>query len=452
MTPTTPPSTVAHLREMNTNRQPDEALEVLQGLAPDERLQALLDMPAPKLAALLDGLGDERVARLVEYLEPGDAARILLRLSRSDAADVLEEMGPDDAADVMEEMGDAAVRGILIEMDPQQAAEIRQLMAYDPETAGGIMTPAFVAVHPTATVGAVVASLRQRAEDAETIYYVYVIDADRKLLGVLSLRDLVLSPAQTPISKLMITGVSSVRVDADQEQAAHLLQGRGLLAIPVVDLDDRLVGIITADDVARVIKEEVTEDIARLGGSEPLEHPYLRSSVLEIVRKRVVWLLVLFVAEAYTGTVLRHFEVTLSEVVSLAFFIPLLIGTGGNVGSQTVTTLVRAMAVEDIKFKDVLRVLAKELSVGLFLGIAMAAAAFLRAWFLGVDPRIGEVVAITAIAIVIWASAVAAVLPLALRRLGVDPAVVSAPLITTLVDGTGLFIYFSLAVMMLKVD
>lgn len=448
MTQSRPDSNETLLRGAGAAHQPDQMLRTLQELSGEERLHTLLGMPSTDLAALLAELGDERVARLVEYLEPNDAARILLRLSRADAADVLEEMEPDDAADVMEELAPAIAQDILVEMEPEQAADIRRLMDYGPDTAGGIMTPAFVAVHSTSTVGAVLASLQRRAEDAETINYVYVIDPGQHLLGVLSLRDLVLSPANRPITQIMISDLARVRADADQEMAAHLLQERGLLALPVVDDEDRLIGIITADDVAWVVREEVTEDIARLGGSEPLEHAYLRAGVLEILGKRVGWLLLLFAAAAYTSTILQHFEGTLTDVVELAFFIPLLIGTGGNAGSQIVTTLVRAMAVEEVQMGDVFRVLRKELSVGLLLGMIMAAAAFLRAILLGVDAQVGQVVAATALAIVLWASAVAAVLPLGLRRLRIDPAV-SAPFVITLVDGTGLLIYLVLAQLLL---
>src|SRR5205823_4564187 len=192
------------------------------------------------------------------------------------------------------------------------------------------------------------------------------------------------------------------------------------------------------------------EDIERLGGSEPLEEPYMHASVLHLFRKRIVWLLVLFVAEAYTGNVLRHFEKTLSELVALAFFIPLLIGTGGNVGSQTVTTLVRAVGVGEVAVKDLFRVLRRETVVGLLLGLAMGLATYIRAWTLGVGEEVGPAVAVAALFIVVWAAVVAAVLPLLLRRLRVDPAVVSAPFITTLVDGTGLFLYFTVAKIMLR--
>jgi magnesium transporter len=241
-----------------------------------------------------------------------------------------------------------------------------------------------------------------------------------------------------------------VRADADQEVAARLLTDRNLLALPVVDDADRLLGIITEDDVADVLEAEATEDIERLGGSEPLNVPYRSSSVLLLVRKRVVWLLLLFVAEAYTGTVLRDFEGELSQVVALAFFIPLLIGTGGNMGSQTVTLIVRAMALGEVSMRDVGWIVFKELRVGMILGAVMAVVAFGRAALLGVGVDIGGVVALTILAICLWSAVVAAALPLLLRALRVDPAVVSAPLITTLVDGTGLVIYFEIARLLLR--
>ncbi len=271
------------------------------------------------------------------------------------------------------------------------------------------------------------------------------MDDDRRLLGVLSLYRLMLSRDVTPVAELMAPSTVRVRADADQEVAARLLTDRNLLAIPVVDEQDHLLGIITADDVADVLEQEATEDIERLGGSEPLNVPYRTSSVLLLVRKRIVWLLLLFVAEAYTGTVLRDFEAELSAVVALSFFIPLLIGTGGNMGSQTVTLIVRAMAVGEVSIRDIGWIVFKEMRVGLILGGIMAVVAFGRAALLGVGTDIGLVVSLTILVVCLWSATVAAALPLILRRLRIDPAVVSAPLITTLVDGTGLIIYFEIA-------
>jgi magnesium transporter len=413
----------------------------------------LTELPPDELALVLAGLTDESLADVLAELDPFDAARLLGTLSRAQAADVLEEMDPDDAADVVGELEANEAEAILDEMEPADASELRGLLAYPPASAAGIMTPEFVAVSPFLTVDEALAQLGRVAEEAETIYYVYVTEPRTgRLLGVLSLRNLVLSPRWKLISQLMDTGVTRVRADADRETAARLLDKHNYLALPVVDADNRLLGIITADDAADVLLDEAGEDIERLGGSAPLEEPYLRASIGHLYRKRVIWLLVLFVAEAYTGTVLRHFESTLSEMVSLAFFVPLLIGTGGNVGSQTVTTLVRAMGVGEVDVHDLPRIVRRELIVGGLLGLTMGAATYVRAWTLGVGLEIGPVVAVTALFVVIWAALVAGILPLVLRRLKIDPAVVSAPLITTLVDGTGLFIYFTIAQMMLGLD
>ncbi|MBX5492517.1 MAG: magnesium transporter [Chloroflexi bacterium] len=425
-------------------------LDRLRALSPEELTQRLDALSPVELAALFDRLGDEALAALVAELDAYDAARLLRRLSRAQAADLLEEMDPDDAADVVEELRPEEARAILTEMEPADAQDVQSLLVHPPRSAGGLMTPEYVALGPDLTAEEAIARLRQVAEEAETIYYIYVTDpATNRLLGVLSLRNLVLSRPDTPIRELMITPVVKVRVDASQEEAARLLDQYHLIALPVVDAHDRLLGIITADDAADVLLEEAGEDIERLGGSQPLEEPYMRASIPHLFRKRIGWLLVLFVAEAYTGTVLRHFEETLSQAIALAFFIPLLIGTGGNVGSQTVTTLVRALAVGEVEFRDWLRVLGRELAVAGLLGAVMGLATYVRAWTLGVGIEIGPVVAVTALCVVLWAATVAAVLPLVLHKLRIDPAVVSAPFITTLVDGTGLFLYFTIARLLL---
>ena len=433
---------------LDAGRTPDAAL--LRSAPPHELAEALGELSPTELGFLFTRLGDEALAELIAELDPFDAAHLLGKLSRAQAADVLEEMDPDDAADVVDELGATEAEAILVEMQQEEARDVRDLLSYPPESAAGLMTPEFVALSPDLTADEALTVLRRVAEEAETIYYAYVTEpATNRLLGVLSLRNLVLSRPWTPISELMVADAVKVRADADREEAARLLDQRHLIALPVVDEQDRLIGIITADDAADVLLEEAGEDIERLGGSQPLEEPYLHASVLHMVRKRIVWLMVLFLGGAYTGTVLQHFEDTLSGVIALSFFIPMLIGTGGNVGSQTVTTLVRAMAVGEVEFSDLLRVLGREVTVGAIMGVAMGAVTYVRAWTLGVGWDIGPVVAVAAFLIVLWAAAVAAVLPLLLHRLRVDPAVVSAPFITTLVDGTGLFLYFTIAQMLL---
>jgi magnesium transporter len=423
----------------------DSARELSRRVVGDAAVDLLADLSGPELARLFTILGEESLGELISELDPRDAARILSRMSHAQVADLLEAIDPDDAVDIVEEIEPAEVAAILVEMEPDEASEIRTLMAYPPDTAGGIMTPAFVAVSPDLRADQAVVALRRVAEEAETVNYVYVLDEEDHLLGVLSLHNLVLTRPDTLVRDLMARDVIVVPVDADQEYAAHVLTDHHLLAIPVIDSERHLLGIITADDVADVLEREATEDFERLGGSEPLDEPYLRASPLLLVRKRAGWLMVLFLAQAYTSTVLEHFQDEMSAVVALAFFIPALIGTGGNVGSQVVSTVIRAMAVGEVRFRDVLRVVRKEAITGVILGAIMAALMFGRAIFQGTSVDLGITVAVTVTAIVIWSAVVGAVLPLVLRQLRVDPAVVSAPFISTLVDGTGLLIYFTVA-------
>lgn len=431
-------------------RERDGVLGMAEVIGPAEWADLVPQLEPNEVAVLIQWLPDDEIAAILEELPPVEAARILRTLSAPEAGQLLGEMDPDDAVDVVELLPPEAADEILVRMSPEEAAEIRDLSAYEPDSAGGIMTPAYVAVSKEATSAQAIAAIRRLVDEAETVNYVYVVDPERHLLGVLSLYRLLLSPDDTPVSQLMAPSTVRVRASADQETAARLLTDRNLLAIPVVDDQDHLLGIITEDDVADVIEAEATEDIERLGGSQPLNLPYRLASVPLLVRKRVGWLLLLFIAQGYTGTVLQNFQGELATVVALAFFIPLLIGTGGNVGSQTVTLVVRAMALGEVAMRDLGWLVFKELRVGLTMGVVMGVAAIGQSWFLGVSSDIAMAVSITIIAICAWAATVAATLPLLLRRLGVDPAVVSAPLISTLVDGTGLIIYFEIARFVLK--
>lgn len=441
---------LAEVQALIREREREGVRGLAERIGPPEWADLVPQLEPREVAVLLQWLPDEEIPALLEELPPVEAARILRTLAAPEAAELLEEMDPDDAADVLENLPSPTMDQILIRMSPEDAAEIRELAAYEADTAGGLMTPDFVAVPADATAAQAIGAIRQLADEAETANYVYVIDTDRRLLGVLSSYRLLLSPPETPVAELMAPNTVRVRASADQEAAARLLTDRNLLAIPVVDEHDRLLGIITEDDVADVLQAEATEDIERLGGSQPLNLPYRLASVPLLVRKRVVWLLLLFVAAGYTGTVLQNFQGELTDVVALSFFIPLLIGTGGNIGSQTVTLIVRAMALNEVAMRDIAWIVFKEMRVAMVLGGVMAVAAYLRADLLGVSANIGMVVALTVIAICVWAATVAAALPLVLRRLRVDPAVVSAPLITTVVDGTGLIIYFEIARLVLR--
>lgn len=439
------------LRTAVASADRSEAQRLAALLDEEDALALLEDLDPEELSRLFDILGDESLAEVVALLDERDAADVLERMPAGQAADILEEIDPDDATDIIGEVEPEFHDDILVAMEPEEAAELRELMAYPPDSAGGMMTPAFVAISPEMRADQAIVALRRVAEEAETVNYVYVLDADEHLLGVLSLHRLVLTRPETRIADLMYRDVHTVPALADQEVAARLLTDLNLLALPVVDDDGRLVGIITADDVHDVLEAETTEDIERLGGSAPLSEPYLRASPFLLFRKRIVWLLALFLAQFVTLAIYDHYEDLTVQMSILGIFVPILIGTGGNVGSQTVTTVIRAMALGEAGPRHFLRIIGKEATTALALGLVMGALMFARgSWKGGVE--FGLTVGITVLVLTLWAATVGAILPLALSKLRVDPAVVSAPFITSVVDGTGLIIYFTLAQAILQIN
>jgi magnesium transporter len=286
----------------------------------------------------------------------------------------------------------------------------------------------------------------------EVPYYLYVVDREKRLTGIVGLRELVIAPPDTTMDTVMTPEVIRVKVGIDQEEVARTMSRYDLANLPVVDDQNRLVGVITHDDLIDVLEEEATEDFLRLGAVEtgPLvDKPYWSQRIYDLVRSRFVWLLILFVAETFTGIVLRHYQGQLQTVVTLSFFIPLLIGTGGNAGSQTVATVIRALALQEVRPKDVLRVWWREARVGILLGLLIGAAGLVRALIWGVTPEMALTVGITVAVICTWATTVAALVPIFASALRIDPTIISGPLMTTLIDGTGLIIYFSLASLIL---
>jgi len=326
--------------------------------------------------------------------------------------------------------------------DPE---EVRPLLLHPDDSAGGLMTSEFLALRRRMTARQAIQALRDWKPEGEEVYYLFVVDRDGILAGVVSLRQLVVAKPEERLEEIMDREVISVRVGADQEECARLMSRYDLLALPVVDATNRLLGVVTVDDVVDVLVDEATEDIQRLGGAEPLARPYLDTNVLTIARKRIGWLLLLFLTATLTGSVMRLFENELQAMVVLAVFVPLLIGTGGNAGSQTTATIIRASAVGDVDFDDALRVWIHELKIGLVLGSAMAVAAYVRAITWERDPALAVTVSASIFGIVLWATGVGSLLPLLAVRLGIDPTVVSGPVMSTLVDATGLLIYFTIA-------
>lgn len=418
---------------------------------------------APDIADVVDRLPDEESDRVFDMLAPPEAAavlsevgvaaanRILNRLTSDKAAILLEHLPADDAATVITESAPRGGEALLSAMDPEAADDVRTLLSYPDGSAGRLMTERFVRISPEMTAGQVLEHLRQVDPEVETFSDLYVTDESGQLLGVVSLRQVLVAPPDRRVDEYMTTKVVSAAPTDDQEVVARLVAHYNFMALPIVDRG-RIVGIVTVDDVLDVLVEEGTEDQLKFGAVEPgvLNQPYFTTSIWRVVRSRLGWLLLLFVAETATGSVLRHFEDELARVVALSFFIPLLIGTGGNTGAQTVSTIIRGIAIREIRLRDTGRVLARELASGALLGLLLGAVGFLRAEMWGTGTELSIVVALTLVAVVLWANTVGALIPLVAQRFKVDPALVSAPLITTLVDASGLVIYLLIAKMLLS--
>lgn len=395
-------------------------------------------------------LPKRRALEVFETLDPVHQQQLLAGLRDERVRQLVEEMDPDDRAELIDEVPAKVAKRLLAGLSPRERHLTATLLGYPDGSAGRIMSPEVVNLVATMSAAEALAKVRRVGGSAETIYALPVTDEERRLVGVMGLRGLVLADPGARVADLMDTDVYSARVDDDQEKVARLIGEADLLALPIVDTEHRLVGIVTVDDAIEILEEEETEDVARAGATEPLGQPYLSVSVVRIARSRIVWLLVLLFAATLTVNVLQVFESTLEQVVTLALFIPLLIGTGGNTGAQAATTVIRAMAVGEVRFGDALMVVLRELRVGMLLGTMLGLLAFVPVALL-LTPDLGLVIGLTIWLICTWAATVGAMLPLAARRVGVDPAVVSAPFITTLVDATGLVIYFLIAKVVLGI-
>ena len=409
-----------------------------------EIVNELYRLDPDELAIAFRLLPKDIALEVFESMDPPQQGHLIASLRDIQLRELIEELDPDDRVRLIDELPAKLAKEVLEGLSPQERKLTSILLGYPEETVGRVMSPEFVALKQTMTAARALDKVRRTGRDAESIYMLPVTDDALVLLGVISLRDLVLQKSDTIIGDIMTTDVYSIRVDEDQETAARLVQEADLIALPVVDMEGRLVGILTFDDAMEILEHEYTEDIALGGASRPLEMPYLSASVRRLARTRALWLLVLILAATLSVNVLNYFEESLEAVVTLALFIPLLIDTGGNVGSQSSTLIVRAMAVDEIRFSDLPRVLFREVQVGTLLGAMLGIIAIIPI-SLVFDPRVAMVLSLSLITICLLSAATGALLPMAAKRVGVDPAVVSAPIITTLVDSAGLIIYFLIA-------
>lgn len=389
-------------------------------------------------------LDKDRALTVFEELDPVDQQNVLAGLRDHSFHDLVEAMDPDDRARLLGEAPAKFAQRVLAGLSQRERQLTADLLGYPEGSAGRYMSPEVVPLRHGLTTSQALDTVRAKGADAETVYTLPVVDDQRRLLGVVTLRRLVLSPPDRPIAELVMQESPRADVTGDAESAARLMQETNLLALPVVDSESRVVGLLTIDDAIELIEAADTEDIARQSGTSPWAGHYMAAGVSQLARSRVVWLLLLIVAATLTVNVLQVFEGTLEQVTALSLFIPLLVGTGGNAGSQAATAAVRALAVGEVRTGDVFRVGWRECRVGLLLGAMLGVVGFVIGTLL-VDVLVAITVALSVVVICSWAAVVGASMPLLAKRLGIDPAVVSAPLVTTLVDATGLIIYFLIA-------
>jgi magnesium transporter len=429
----------------------DELREAWWLLSQDDRLEGFRLLDTEEAEEFFVDLDLRGQAELIRRFRPPEK-RVWLRI-----------LAPDDAADLIQEFDEEERTALLALLDETTRREVSALLAYEEDEAGGLMSSRFARVRPDMTVDEAISYLRKQAVAGiplETIYYVYALEQDQRLAGIASFRELFAAPGSQRVRDVMNTEVVTVREDLDQEEVARIFAEYDVLALPVVDAEGRMKGIVTVDDIVDVVEEEATEDAHKFGGLQALEEPYLQTGFLSLLRKRAPWLVFLFLGGMFTALAVEQFQDTLTVLPFLTIFMPLIIASGGNSGSQASTLVVRAMAMDEVRLRDWWRVARRELATGIALGAILGGIGVLRAFVFpppGVDklpaatvPLVGATVAISLMGVVLFGTLTGSMLPFVLRRFGLDPASASAPLVATLVDVTGLLIYFVTATLLLR--
>jgi magnesium transporter len=412
-----------------------------------------------KEATIIDNMTVHRAVSVFKILDINQQKDIIKELPARKTAKILNELPPDDRTDFLEELPKAAIRDLIKLLDPEERKITLSLLGYPEDSVGRLMTPDYVYVYPHYTVSQVLDNIRKYGKNSETIDVIYIIDEKGGLIDDIRIRDLLLAKPDDIISDIIDGRFVALNVYDDQEHASQVFKMNNRTAIPVVDDNDVLLGIVTIDDILWVTNEEFSEDMQKMGGMEALNEPYLDISIFKLFKKRITWLVVLFIGELFTATAMGYFEDELAKVLVLASFIPLILSTGGNSGSQSSTLIIQAIAVGEITIADWWKILKREIIGGFLLGVLLGILGFFRVavwhmiapgfygihWFL-----IGITIGFTILGVVIWGTITGSMLPIVLKRLGADPAVSSAPFVATLVDVTAILIYFSLAYLFLQ--
>lgn len=462
------------MEERNYEQRRDKLLELLKSRRLKSLQYELEDMNEFDIAEFLTELGEEdklKMASVFRLLSKEQGAEVFAELDApeqeviinsitdKELTEIVEDMYVDDAVDMMEELPANIVKRVMRAATPETRALINQYLKYPDNSAGSIMTAEFVDLKKYMNVRESIARIRRVGEDKETIYVCYVTNAHRRLEGVVTVKDLLLSDDEDVIENIMDTNVIFVRTTDDRSEAAERISDYDLLAIPVVDKEDRLVGIVTVDDVIDVLEEEATEDFDLMAGISPSDKPYSRTGVVEMWKRRIPWLMFLMLSATFTSMIITHFEDALAKTAVLTGFIPMLMGTGGNSGSQSSTAVIRSLSIGDTEPSDILSVIWKEIRVAVLCGVCLACVNFVKMlvvdrMLLGnsdVTVIVALTVSITLVFVVIFAKAVGCTLPMAAEKIGIDPAVMASPLISTITDAVSLLIYFALATVMLHI-
>ena len=422
-------------------------------------VEQLIDELPEHAAMFLETLSLNRAVNVFRILDFPTQERIIKKLSGKKIAELINELPPDDRTAFFGELHGDTVKSLILHLPPNDRKEALSLLGYKEDSVGRLMTPDYIAVRKTWDVQRVLNHIRRFGKNSETIDVIYVIDDNGVLLDDIRIREILLVVPETKIIDLMDSRLIALNVNDPQEEAINIFRMNNRVALPVTDNDNILLGIVTVDDILWIANEEYTEDIQKIGGTEALDEPYLDIPLLRLVKKRVGWLIILFLSEMLTATAMGFFEGAIEKAVVLALFIPLIISSGGNSGSQASTLIIQAMALGEVTVKDWWRVMRRELLSGLMLGATLGTIGFFRIYIWTMFSNVygphwilvGLTVGIALVGIVLWGSLAGSMLPLALKRLGLDPATSSAPFVATLVDVTGLIIYFSIAVVIMRI-
>lgn len=443
---------IKEIQKLIEEKKYSEIKKILNDMNEYDIAEVLEELPSKELIKIFRLLSKDIAADVFSYMETDKEAMLISLLTEKEAVDIINDMAADDATDLMDEIPANVVNRLLKKVDPETRRDINQLLKYPDNSAGSIMTVEYLDFKENLNIRDALKKIRREYDEKETINTCYVTDKFRKLIGKVTLKDLVVNNEEKLIKDIMDEDFEYVNTLMDQEEVAKIIQDYDITSIPVVDSENKLVGIITIDDVIDIIEAEATEDIEKMAAITPTEKSYLKLSVFEIWKSRIPWLLLLMISATFTGKIIQHYESALAAHVILTSFIPMLMDSGGNAGGQASVTIIRGLSLNDIEFKDILKVVWKEFRASILIGITLSIANFAKLLLIDkVSLSIALIVCFTLIIVILIAKFIGCTLPIIAKKIGFDPAVMASPFITTIVDAISLFVYFQIAIHLLNI-